>query len=511
MPSPRIQVSDTIPAPIAAGIARLRSELEIPAEHSEQALAQAHQVALAAPVIGVDMTSIPFITIDPAGARDLDQAMFIERSGDGYIVRYAIANVAAWVTPGSVLDQEVHQRGCTYYAPSNNVPLHPVELAHQAASLLADEIARPAYVWTLQVAADGEVTTATVERAMVKSIAQRTYRDCQDDLDAGTASEIIKLLAEVGIRREKLEMLRGGISLPIPEQEIIEKDGSWALEYRSSLPVEGWNAQISLMTGMAAAQMMMAAKVGVLRTLPAADDASLGRLRGAAKALRISWPQDMDYATFVRSLDPEKSQHLTMLNQCAQLFRGARYQSFDGELPAEDCQHHALAAYYAHTTAPLRRLVDRYVLEICAALCAKEPIPQWCLSALATLPQEMEVCDKRAKKYERGVVNLVEAMVMSSRVGQQFRGTCLDGTRHGEEGVVLLDDPAIEGTCRGKIAFGAEVEVTLVAVDVAQGTVLFESVNSHSSGQPSPRRCSHRKQSQPSSGEDLLPGKPLQR
>jgi exoribonuclease R len=86
----------------------------------------------------------------------------------------------------------------------------------------------------------------------------------------------------------------------------------------------------------------------------------------------------MDYPDFVRALSPSRPDQAAMLNASTRLFRGAGYRTFSGGIP-EDVDHAALASDYAHTTAPLRRLVDRYSGEICVALCADQPVPAWVL------------------------------------------------------------------------------------------------------------------------------------
>ena len=95
------------------------------------------------------------------------------------------------------------------------------------------------------------------------------------------------------------------MSLPLPEQELVETgEGDWELEFRRLTPVEDWNAQISLLTGMAAASLMVYARVGILRTLPPADPRDVQRLHRTARALGIEWPAEQLYPDFIRSLDP---------------------------------------------------------------------------------------------------------------------------------------------------------------------------------------------------------------
>ena len=284
------------------------------------------------------------------------------------MISYAIADVAAFVTGGDVIDREAHRRVMTMYAPDLRVPLYPPALSEGAASLLPDQV-RPALLWTIRVDDRGQMLDADVTRARVRSREQLSYEQAQTEIEGPAPREVLRLLAEVGIWRESRERDRGGVSLQIPDQEVRKTPEGWTLAYRANLPVEGWNAQISLLTGMAAAHLMLYGQIGILRTLPPADHFALRRLHATAKALRVPWPAELDYPEFVRSLDPSRPEHAAVLNACASLFRGAAYKAFSGGIP-EEAEHAALAIDYAHVTAPLRRLVDRYASEICVSLCA---------------------------------------------------------------------------------------------------------------------------------------------
>ncbi len=473
MPARHIAVP-VVPAPIQAGLQRLRDELEVPAEFPAEVLAAAEQAAKAPrPADRTDRTDIEFVTIDPEGSMDLDQAVHIAKNGSGYTVHYAIADVAAWVEPGGPIDAEAHRRGQTFYAPDQRATLHPPALSEAAASLLADGHPRPALLWTIELDADGAQTSAHVERSLVTSRARLSYAEVQRDLDEGNATDSLHLLEIVGRLRQALEAERGGVSLETPEQEITADGADWRLEYRAALPVEGWNAQISLLTGAAAAEIMIAGKVGILRTLPPAEQWGIDKLRHAAKGLHIPWPGGMSYPEFIRTLKPTVPAHLAMMTASTVLFRGAAYTAFDGTLPTTNLVHGALAMRYAHATAPLRRLVDRYVGETCVALCAGVAVPDWVRSELAGLPAVMAESDARAKKYERGVVDLLEALLLSTRIGQTFTGTVIEVDRDGTDGVVILTDPAVEARVTGAVTLGQEMTVRLVTADTTAGTVRF--------------------------------------
>jgi exoribonuclease R len=228
---------------------------------------------------------------------------------------------------------------------------------------------------------------------------------------------------------------------------------------------------------MAAAAIMLEGGQGILRTLPPARDSGLAKLRRTAAALGIRWSFATDYPTFVRSLDASDPRQAAMLNACMLLYRGAGYQAFHGT-PPEQAEHAAIAAPYAHCTAPLRRLVDRYTGELCVALCAGAEVPEWVAEALPSLPGEMEQTGRRGKKYERGIVDLVEAMVLAPRLGETFTGTVLEVDPDDGDGVLQLQDPAVEAVVKGgDLSLGEEVRATLVAADLLSGAVRFAALS----------------------------------
>lgn len=459
------------------GLDMIHEELGVGAEFSAEVRREAAESAAAPRLPALDRTDIPLVTIDPESARDLDQALHIERRGSGYRVHYAIADVAAFVTPGGAVDEEAHRRGETLYGVGDKIPLHPPELSEEAGSLLPDGD-RPALLWTIDVDDTGEGTEVRVERAMVRSRAKLSYDGVQADLDAGRADPVFGLLKQVGELRLGREQARGGVSLPLPDQEVSCAEGRWALTFRRPLPVESWNAQISLLTGMAAAHLMVQGKVGVLRTLTPADPRDVQRLRRVAEALDVPWPEKLTYPDFIRSLDPSRADHAAMLNESTSLLRGSGYAAFDGELP-EQPLHSALASTYAHTTAPLRRLVDRYAGEICLAHCAGTPVPEWVRARLERLPETMRESARRANQYERAILDLVEAAVLRDHVGSTFSAMVVQvNEKNPAVGEVMVDDPAIEARVRSTngspLPLGTDVTVRLVEADPAERKVLFE-------------------------------------
>ncbi|WP_289018872.1 RNB domain-containing ribonuclease [uncultured Ornithinimicrobium sp.] len=451
--------------------ARARAEQDLPTGFPPEVLAEVERAVADPDLPERDETQVPFVTIDPPGSMDLDQAMHIERAGEGYRVRYAIADVPAFLREGGALDEEVRRRGMTVYCPDVRVPLHPPQLSEDAASLLPDQV-RPAYVWDMHLTPEGERDHADLYRAMVRSVRRYTYEEVQGLVDGGTAEPTLRLLKEVGELRVRREDDRGGASLPMPEQDVeVDDAGHYNLRLRPLLAAEDWNAQISLLTGMVAAQIMLEAGTGILRTMPAPDEGSVARFRREAQALGVPWPEELSYGRFLRTLDRDDPAHLAVVNAATSLFRGAGYTVLDGVAPAEeDVVQAAIAAPYTHTTAPLRRLVDRFSLAVCEALVHGREVPGWAAAAMPVLPDLMAEADRRTRSVERACLSAVEAAVLADHVGGTFDAVVVDVGRRGDP-VVQLVDPPVSEFAEGSAEPGAEVRVEVVGTDVLSGQV----------------------------------------
>ena len=455
----------------------LRRELKLPAEFPPQALAEAEAAAKETPLPAADRTDIPFVTIDPATSRDLDQAMHLSRNNGGYRVRYAIADVASYVRPGGPLEAETWVRGQTVYLPDGRIPLHPPVLSEDMVSLFPD-VDRAAVVWTIDLDADAAITAVRLERARVRSRAKLDYPGVQDQIDKGTAAEPYALLPELGDLLARRAADRGAINLPLPEQEVEPDGDGWRLVLRAPLPVEEHNAQVSLLTGMAAADLMLAGGVGLLRTMPAPRSNAVAKLRAAARSLGVTWPAGAPIGAVVASVDPGRPRGAAFLDQAAELLRGAGYTAFEGERPAET-GHGGVGAPYAHVTAPLRRLADRYATEACLALHEGRPVPEWARAALPRLPKAMADTDRVTSAADRAAVALAEAVLLEGRVGEVFDVGVLDvddNPKRKPGGTIAVDDPAVLARCLGDLPLGERIRARLTVADPVARTVEFERV-----------------------------------
>jgi exoribonuclease R len=284
----------------------------------------------------------------------------------------------------------------------------------------------------------------------------------------------LALLEAVGTRRLALARQRHAINLDLPGQEV-QRDGSgWRLTSRDMLPVERYNAEISLLTGMCAARLMLDGGLGILRTLPDPDEHTVHALQRAAHALGVPWPHNAMAGDVLASLDRGNPHHVVLIDQARTLLRGAGYTPFDRAAP--DASGHAgIGAPYAHVTAPLRRLVDRYGTEICLALSAGHPAPAWATDALPRLPDAMRDAEHRAHEAERAVVDATEAWLLQRRVGEVFDVQVLDAEHH--SATIALTEPAVRARCDGdNLPAGETIRARLVEADVQSRTVRFQAI-----------------------------------
>lgn len=471
----------------------LVAELELDATFPPDVLGAADDVAQRPLPDVTDARDIPLVTIDPPGSLDLDQAVAIEnRRSGGWVVHYAIADVGRFIDPGGPLDAETRRRGETLYAPGRRIPLHPDVLGQGAASLLADED-RAAILWRIEVDSDGAAGAVDVRRAIVRSRARLDYPRVQTAADTGTLPESIAALPAFGKTRHEWSLGQGAIELNLPEQQIDTAGATWTLSYRSPLPVEVWNAQVSLLTGAAAARIMVEGGIGMLRTLPPAPESTVTRLRRAAPGLDVEWPESALPGQVIAALKLSDPRHVAFADLASSLLRGAAYVSFDGTVPQQPV-HAGVGGTYAHATAPIRRLGDRFVNEVCVALAGGAAVPDWTHGALGELPELLAASSQRAHRFDRAIVDGTEAVLLADRVGDTFEAIVVDvepphqkagaGSpkeagrtampAQSQRGTVMLDAPAVSARVDGEVLpLGERTTVRLLVADPSTRAVRF--------------------------------------
>lgn len=474
-----------------------------------------------------DLTDVPFVTIDPPGSMDLDQAMFLEAAGEAhdeagdeacdaagrgsaYRVLYAIADVGGLVAPESGIAREAMRRGQTIYLPDEPTRLHPAGLSEGAGSLLPGEV-RPSVVWDISLDGRGEPVSWDVYPALVRSVARLEYVEVQASFDAGAAHPSIALLPEVGELRQKSALRREAINLRLPSQSVEPTgDGRWELSLDARPPAMDWNSEISLLAGMVAGRMMADAGVGVLRTLRPAGGEAVEEFRVAARALGYDLPEGGDIGAFLMGVDAESPRGMAVMKDAARLLRGAGYLRVesladepegdpnaqpanpvaDGAVgavadrgagavaggvagdAAEVPVHAGVGGPYAHVTAPLRRLIDRFGLEYCLAIAAHRrgdtdelEVPAWVLGQIDEAIAAMASSGQLASRVDRACLDLTEAVVLEPWLGHAFDAAVLHD--RGETSEVFVFEPPVFADCAGAPPEGTAQRVSLIVADAS--------------------------------------------
>ena len=432
---------------MADGLRGIRSEFELAEDFPSEVSAEAIGAATRLPEFledaeRLDATHLPLTAIDPPGSTDLDQAFHIEPNGNGLTLHYMIADLVPFIRPNGAIDREANRRGVTVYLPASRTPLHPPTISEAAASLLPGKLT-PCVWWKLDFDKFGRRTAVSVDRAIAECRRAISYAEAEALISTDPQ---IELLAEFGSVRQQVEKQRGGVSLELPEQEVtVSSGGRVGLTNRVSRSIEDFNAQMSLATGMAAADLMLRAETGILRTMERPDPQTIGRLQQASRALGIRWDGDPleTYPEWVRGLDPVSPKGAALMVQAARSMGSAGYVSFVKEKP-ESYRHSAVASAYAHVTAPLRRLVDRYGTECALAAANNRPVPGWVLDRLDDLPKVMSETTRKARQVERAVVDLVEVAILSGHIGETFEATVVSESQ--SKLWIQIEEPPIQTT-----------------------------------------------------------------
>ena len=451
---------------LQAGLAAIRKQYSVPESFPSEVLAAAEAAARRAPTEHVDRTDWAFVTLDPATSTDLDQAFTIDRAGDDLILHYAIADVAWFVHPGDALDKEAWKRGTTLYLPDGKAGLYPPALAEGAASLLPDG-PRPAVVFHVRVGTDGGAVLDGAERSVIRSRAKLAY-------DSVAASELPADFEEFARRIQAAAVARGAGTIDPPEQQVERVgDDQYQLMFRPRLPSESQNAAMSLACNLAVADAMFNAGTGLFRVMAEPDDRAVKRLRHTARGFAMSWPTEHSLEAFSRSLDPNNPKHAAFMLAARRAGGGADYQQF---IPGVTPWHAAMAATYAHATAPLRRLADRYVVQATLAIANGHAVPDDVAAALPLLPEPMDRADSTGSRIERAVLDLAEAVILNCHVGESFDAVVVDDDDDGTR-IQLLDVAVVAKVRANSVSPGDQLRVKVVATDIEKRTVQFERVS----------------------------------
>ncbi len=257
------QTDGSVRARLRAVAARLGVPLGFP-----DAVLRETDALLAAPGIDdprlLDLTRVPFVTIDAETSRDLDQALHLEREGDGFLFRYAIADAAHYVRPGSALFEECLLRGASFYLPGQSLPMLPRALSEGIVSLNPG-VARRALVFEIHLDAAAAVRRTALVHARVISVAKLSFPAVQAFLDAqagraGVAggegaygkepfAASLRLLPVIGRLRQRDAALRQVVRYRRTELDVKVAGTGLSFIVLEGIrhDVERWNEQLSLL------------------------------------------------------------------------------------------------------------------------------------------------------------------------------------------------------------------------------------------------------------------------
>ncbi|MCZ8315016.1 ribonuclease R [Phreatobacter sp.] len=404
-----------------------------------------------------DWRKLPLVTIDPPDAKDHDDAVHAEpdTSGDnpgGFILTIAIADVAAYVRPGTALDREAVVRGNSVYFPDRVVPMLPERISNDLCSLRPRED-RPAMACRMVIRADGRRKSHSFHRIMMRSAAKLAYAQAQAAIDGHTdettemlLEPVLKPLWEAYAALKRARDDREPLDLDLPERKILLKaDGT----------VDRVVVPQRLDAHRLIEEMMILANVCAAETLDKHRTPCMYRIHDAPSMEKL-----MTLKEFLKSVDialPKaallRPSHFNQILARAASGDSApvvnqvvlRSQS-QAEYSPENIGHFGLALRrYAHFTSPIRRYADLIVHRglIRALGLGQDGLTDGQASALAEIGAEISAAERRAMAAERETVDRLIAAHLADRVGDIFAGRIAGLTRSGL--FVKLDETGADG------------------------------------------------------------------
>jgi ribonuclease R len=417
----------------------------IPNEFSPATLEEANKAK--APTLGrrEDLRDIPLVTIDPADARDHDDALWAEPDPDennkgGWHVIVAIADVANYVQPGTSLDIEAYERGNSAYFPDRVVPMLPTALSNDLCSLVEDKdrACMAAHLW---FDAEGRMKRHKFTRALMRCVGNITYQQTQAAIDGNTEAVgddvldgVLRPLYGAYASRLIERAKRQPLNLDLPERKIeLDEDGNVArIAERQRLDAHKLVEEFMIAANVAAAETLEKKKVGtVYRVHEAPGAEKMSALREFLQTLDIAIPkaQRLQPGQFNKVLDQvQDTAHAAVVNTIV-----LRSQSQACYAP-DNLGHFGLALErYAHFTSPIRRYADLIVHRalIRALGLGDDGLSPDTEGRLTEIGEHISKTERRAMAAERDSVDRYMASYMKERIGAQFEGRISGVSRFG--------------------------------------------------------------------------------
>lgn len=400
----------------------------------------ARPASLKGEIMREDWRSLPLVTIDPADAKDHDDAVHAEPDPDvdgGVIVTVAIADVSAYVREGSALDREARLRGNSVYFPDRVVPMLPENISNNLCSLRPNED-RPALAVRMIIAPDGKKTRHSFHRVLMRSHAKLAYDDAQriidsDDTNHPAARALKALWTAWRISRAERDE-RGPLEINLPERKLkLKDDGSIdRIIVPPRLEAHRLIEDFMILANVAAAEVLEKAQVPLIYRVH--DEPSIEKIRSLAEVLQSIGSQ-LPRNAKLRSRD---------FNGILAQYQGSEHEHFvnevvlrsqaQAEYATENYGHFGLhLRRYAHFTSPIRRYADLIVHRalIRAHKFGPDGLSDKVIPDLADISAEISAAERRAMAAERETIERLIAFHLSERVGDLFEGRIAGVTRSG--------------------------------------------------------------------------------
>nr|WP_310622110.1 ribonuclease R [Pseudovibrio sp. M1P-2-3] len=429
----------------------------IPKDFPEAVLAESENAKPVTVGKREDWRDIPLLTIDPADAKDHDDAVFAEADDDpenvgGHVVYVAIADVAAYVRPGSAMDKEAVLRGNSVYFPDRVIPMLPEQISNNLCSLREKED-RPSMAVRMVFGSDGKKRSHTFHRIIMRSAAKLSYQQAQKAIE-GVTDEKTEVLLE-GVLKPlwaAYEVLkrgrnkRGPLELNIPERKIKLKDDGTVdrVIVPERLDAHKLIEEFMIQANVAAAETLEKKKTALLyRVHDASTPEKLKTLRDFLANLSIKLPHQggLRASVFNNILETVKdTANETMVNEVV-----LRSQA-QAEYHPENIGHFGLnLRRYAHFTSPIRRYADLIVHRALISACGfgDDGLPYGFEENLEAIAGEISAAERRAMLAERETIDRLIALWLCDRIGAEFAGRIAGVTKSGL--FVRLNDTGADG------------------------------------------------------------------
>ncbi|MEI8144343.1 MAG: ribonuclease R [Alphaproteobacteria bacterium] len=429
----------------------------IPYVFREDTLKEAERVKPAMLAGREDWRALPLITIDPPDAKDHDDAVYAEADPSpdnpgGFIITIAIADVAAYVRPGSALDREAAIRGNSVYFPDRVVPMLPERISNDLCSLRPLED-RPALACRVVIRPDGRRKSHSFHRIMMRSAAKLAYAQAQAAIDGRTdettemlVGPILKPLYDAYEALKRARDDREPLDLDLPERKIMLKSDGTVDRVVVPLRLDAHRLieEMMILANVCAAETLEKHRtVCMYRIHDAPSLEKLSALREFLKTMDIALPQAAQVrpANFngilARAATTDQAE---LVNQVV-----LRSQS-QAEYSPENIGHFGLnLRRYAHFTSPIRRYADLLVHRglIKALGFGEDGLTEAEASSFAERGAEISAAERRAMAAERETVDRLIAAHLADRVGEIFSAKISGVTRFGL--FVRLEDTGADG------------------------------------------------------------------